>query len=173
MRRLTFVTVMLLAVPALAQKAGKADAAVAGAKAALDQADEAFNKGDAKALNALLDKSFFMGGPYVSSLTPDVETAKAQIEKMFANGPIAKMTRGETTIHADESGDAAWYVAEYTFVPKVGPGVLPVHRKIRESGVLLKHGKEWKFALVHQSHVQPDPPPPAPPKPATPPPAAK
>ena len=31
-----------------------------------------------------------------------------------------------------------------------------MHRKMRESGVLVKRGKEWKFAMTHMSVVQPD-----------------
>jgi hypothetical protein len=177
MRKMTFVTLMLLALPAVAAeeekgKRGGGEAAVAAARLALDKADEAFNKGDARALVALFDKGFFYGGANISGRTNDAETAKSDMEKMFANGPIGKLTRGDTLVHVDETGDAAWYIAEYMFVPKVGPGVLPVHRKLRESGVLLKHGKDWKFAMVHQSQLQPDPvkPPPAPaPAPAAPP----
>ncbi|HWE29837.1 MAG TPA: hypothetical protein VHB97_17625, partial [Polyangia bacterium] len=66
------------------------------------------------------------------------------------------ITRDGLTIKADEDGDSAWYIADYTFVPKVPPGALPVHRKMRESGMLVKRGKEWKFAMTHMSLVQPD-----------------
>ena len=172
MRKLTFVTMMLAALPALAQdsdkpakKGGGGEAAVAAARLALDKADEALNRGDGKAVAAMFDKGFFYGGATMSAREMTADEAKAMIEKQFAGAPIGKLTRGETTIHVDDTGDAAWYIAEYVFVPKVGPGVLPVHRKLRESGVLLKRGKEWKFAMVHQSQVQPDPP-----KPMTPPP---
>jgi ketosteroid isomerase-like protein len=172
MRKMTFVTLMLLALPAVAaedekgeHKHGGGEAAVAAARLALDKADEAVNKGDAKALIAMFDKTFFYGGATISGRTPDVQTASADVEKMFANGPIGRLTRGDTTIHVDETGDAAWYIAEYLLVPKVGPGVLPVRRKLRESGVLVKRGKDWKFAMVHQSQVQLDPPKPAPPAP--------
>jgi hypothetical protein len=172
MRKLTFVTVMLFALPAVAQdekpakKGGGGEAAVAAVRLQLDKADEALNKGDGKALAAMFDKSFFYAGATVSAKDATAEEAKANIEKQFPGTPIGRFTRGDTTIHVDETGDAAWYIAEYLFVPKVGPGVLPVHRKLRESGVLLKHGKEWKFAMVHQSQVQPDPMKPVPPPPA-------
>jgi ketosteroid isomerase-like protein len=168
MRKMTFVTLVLLALPAFAaeeekgKRYGGSEAAVAAVRLMLDKADEAFNHGDAKALIANFDKGFFFGGATLST-RQDVEAAKADVEKMFANGPTAKITRGDTTIHVDETGDSAWYIAEYVLVPKVGPGVLPVHRKMRESGVLVKHGKDWKFAMVHLSQVQPDPQKPAPP----------
>jgi hypothetical protein len=158
MRKLTFVTLMLLALPAVAaeDEKGKHGDVAAAVKAALDKADDAFNTGNAKALTAMFDKGFFYGGAYMTGRM-DLEAAKADLEKSFANGPIGRLTRGDTTIHVDETGDAAWYIAEYLMVPKVGPGQLPVHRKMRESGVLLKHGKEWKFAMVHVSQLQPDP----------------
>ena len=60
------------------------------------------------------------------------------------------------TSKPDEDGNSAWYIADYTFIPKVPPGALPVHRKMRESGVLVRHGKEWKFAMTHMSVLQPD-----------------
>jgi ketosteroid isomerase-like protein len=178
MGKMTFVTLMLLALPAVAAEddkskhGGPAETAV---RATLDKADDAFNKGDAKALTALFDKAFFFGGQYMTGRF-DADAAKADVEKTFANGPIGRLTRGDTTVHVDETGDAAWYIAEYMMVPKVGPGMLPVHRKMRESGVLVKHGKEWKLAMVHVSQLQPDPvrpgaPPPG--APATPPPPAK
>lgn len=165
MRKMTFVTLMLLALPAVAaeddkgehKRGGGSEAAVAAVRLTMDKADEAINRGDAKALLATFDKSFFYGGATMSGRTNDLETAKADIDKMFANGPIGRLTRGDTLIHVDDTGDAAWYIAEYLMVPKVGPGMLPVHRKLRESGVLVKRGKDWKFAMVHQSQLQPDP----------------
>jgi len=152
MRNVTFAVVMLVAVGAGAQK-GKD--ATAGARAAIDKADEAFNAHDAKALGAMLDKTFFSEGPTVSAKFDTAEAMKTHLEQMAAAG--GRMTRDGLTVKAEEDGDTAWYVADYTFIPKVPPGAMPVHRKMREAGVLVKRGKEWKFAMWHMSAVQPDP----------------
>jgi ketosteroid isomerase-like protein len=151
MRNVTFALVLLAAGAAGAQK-GK-DAAAA-AKAALDKSDEAFNAHDAKALAAMLDKTYFGAGPTVSAKYDTPEAMSTMLEGMLAKG--GHITREAVTIKPDEDGNSAWYVADYTFVPKVPPGALPVHRKMRESGVLVKHGKEWKFAMTHMSLVQLD-----------------
>ena len=151
MRNVTFALVLLAAGTAGAQKSKDA---AAGAKAALDKSDEAFNAHDAKALAAMLDKTFFGEGPTVSAKFDSPEAMATHLEAMAAKG--GHITREALTIKPDEDGNSAWYVADYTFVPKVPPGALPVHRKMRESGVLVKHGKEWKFAMTHMSLVQPD-----------------
>ena len=153
MRNVTFAVVLLAAATAGAE-AQKAKDATAGAKAALDKADEAFNAHDAKALAAMLDKSFFGEGPTVSAKFDSPEAMATHLEALAAKG--GHLTRDGLTLKPDDDGNSVWYVADYTFVPKVGPGVLPVHRKMRESGVLVKHGKEWKFAMTHMSIVQPD-----------------
>ena len=153
MRNVTFALVLLAAGTAAAEKSSSKDAA-AGAKAALDKSDEAFNAHDAKALAAMLDKTFFGEGPTVSAKFESPESMATHLEAMAAKG--GHITREAVTIKPDEDGNSAWYVADYTFVPKVPPGALPVHRKMRESGVLVKHGKEWKFAMTHMSVVQPD-----------------
>ncbi len=153
MRNVTFAAVLLVAGVAFAQGTKGKDAAAA-AKAALDKADEAFNAHDAKALAAMLDKSFFGEGPTVSAKFDSPEAMATHLEGLLAKG--GRLNREGLTIKADDDGDTAWYIADYVFVPKVGPGVLPVHRKMRESGVLVKHGKEWKFAMTHMSVVQPD-----------------
>ncbi len=160
MRNVTLVLVMLVAGAAGAQK-GNAKGAVAAATAVLDKADEAFNAHDAKALEAMLDKGWFGEGATVSAKFENPEAFKAHLEQMAAQG--GHMTRDGLMIKADDDGDTAWYVADYTFIPKVPPGALPVHRKMRESGVLVRHGKDWKFALWHMSQVQLDPTPPPPP----------
>ena len=152
MRNVTFALVLLAAGSAAAEKSSK-DAA-AGAKAALDKSDEAFNAHDAKALAAMLDKTFFGEGPTVSAKFDTPEAMSTHLEGLLAKG--GRLTREGLTVKPDEDGNSAWYVADYTFVPKVPPGALPVHRKMRESGVLVKHGKEWKFAMTHRSVVQPD-----------------
>jgi hypothetical protein len=169
MRNMTFALVVLLAGAAQADKDKPKDAAAA-AKATLDKADEAFNKQDAKGLTAMLDKTYFGGGPTNSSKFDSPETMGVHFAEMLAHG--GHLTRNAVTIKADEDGGTAWYIAEYLFVPKVGPGVLPVRRPMRESGVLVKRGKDWKFAMLHMSQLQPDPPPAektAPPPPVTPP----
>jgi len=153
MRNVTFAVVLMVGGVAGAQ-GPKAKDAVAGAKAALDKADEAFNAHDAKALAAMLDKSFFSEGPTVSQKYESPEAMATALEATLAKG--GRMSREAVTIKPDEDGNSAWYIADYVFVPKVPPGALPVHRKMRESGVLVKHGKEWKFAMTHMSVVQPD-----------------
>jgi len=167
MRNVTFAVVLMVGGVAGAQ-GPKAKDAVAGAKAALDKADEAFNAHDAKAMAAMLDKSYFGVGPFISAKQPDVEAARAAIEQQAAAG--GHLTRDGLTLKTDEDGDTAWYIADYTFVPKVPPGVLAIHRKLREAGVLVRHGKEWKLAMRGVSWVQPDPPTPVRPAgaPATP-----
>jgi hypothetical protein len=137
-----------------AKPSAKAAAAVAAATAAMDKADALFNQHDAKGLAAMLDKTFFGAGPTMSSKADSAEAMATHFEQMLAKG--GRITRDGLTIKADDAGDAAWYIADYTFVPKVPPGALPVRRKMRESGVLLKRGKEWKFAMTHMSMVQPD-----------------
>jgi hypothetical protein len=166
MRNVTFALVLLVVTGgsgmAQAEK-DKAKDAAAAAKAALDKADEAYNAHDAKALSAMLDKSYFGAGPDMSSKFDSPEAITERMTVVLAKG--GRMTRNAVTIKADEDGGTAWYIAEYIFIPKVGPGVLPVRRPMRESGVLVKRGKEWKFAMTHMSMVQPDPTPP----PSTPP----
>ena len=159
MRNMILGAALLVAGNAFAQ--AKAKDAAAGAKAAIDKADELFNAHDAKGLGAMIDDSFFGEGPFVSAKFPDAASFRTHIEKMLAEG--GRMTRDGLTIKPDPDGNSAWYIADYTFVPKVPPGALPIHRKIRESGALVRHGKEWKFAMIHVSYVQLDPPPPPPP----------
>jgi hypothetical protein len=154
MRNVTFALVLLVAGSAAAEHDKGSKDAAAAAKAAIDKADELFNKGDAKALGALLDKSFFGEGPTVSAKFDSPEAMTTHLEAMLAKG--GHLIRDGLTVKPDEDGGSAWYIADYTFVPKVPPGALPVRRKMRESGVLMKHGKEWKFAMTHMSIVQPD-----------------
>jgi ketosteroid isomerase-like protein len=153
MRNVTVAVVLLVAGAAFAQGTKGKDA-TAGATAAIDAADKAFNAHDAKALAAMIDKSFFGEGPTVSAKFDTAEAFDKHIEEMAAKG--GRLIRDGLTVKPDEDGNSAWYIADYTFIPKVPPGALPVHRKMRESGVLVKHGKEWKFAMTHMSVVQPD-----------------
>lgn len=153
MRNVTLAVVLLAAGTAGAEKE-KVKEAAAAAKAALDKADEAFNAHDAKALVAMLDKSYFGGGSTVSAKYDSPEAMATQLEAMLAKG--GRITRDGVIFKADDDGGSAWYVADYTFVPKVPPGALPVHRRLRESGVLVRRGKEWKFAMTHLSLVQLD-----------------
>src|SRR5207253_6484903 len=96
MRNLIMAAVILVAGPALAEKpAAKGEAAAAAAKATLDKSDAAFNSGDAKALSAMLDSTFFGAGPFISARWPDVATAKVEIEKMVTAG--GRMTRDALT----------------------------------------------------------------------------
>ncbi|MCA1663558.1 MAG: nuclear transport factor 2 family protein [Myxococcales bacterium] len=145
---------VLLAGGTAGAEAQKAKDAAVGARAALDKADEAWNAHDAKALAAMLDKTFFGSGPTVSAKFDTAEAMATHLEAMAAKG--GRITRDALTIKPDEDGNSAWYIADYTFVPKVPPGALPVHRKLRESGVLVKRGKEWKIAMTHMSLVQQD-----------------
>jgi len=153
MRNVTFALVLLAAGSAGAEAQKSKDAAKA-ATAAVDKSDEAFNAHDAKALAAMLDKTYFGEGPTVSAKFDSPEAMSTHLEGMLAKG--GRLTREGLTLKADDDGGSAWYVADYTFIPKVPPGALPVHRKLRESGVLVKRGKEWKFAMTHMSLVQPD-----------------
>ena len=155
MRNVTFAFVVLVAGVAGAQGSkSKSAAAETAAKAAIDKADEAFNAHDAKALAAMLDKSYFGASPTMSGRYDSPEAMSAALEPMITQG--GRMTRGALTVKTDDDGDTAWYVADYTFIPKVGPGMLPMHRRMRESGVLVKRGKEWKFAMTHMSVLWPD-----------------
>jgi hypothetical protein len=153
MRNVTFALVLLAAGTAGAEAQKSKDAAKA-ATAALDKSDEAFNAHDAKALSAMLDKTYFGAGPTVSAKYDSTEAMTTNLDALLAKG--GHITRESLTLKADDDGGAAWYVADYTFIPKVPPGALPVHRKMRESGVLVKRGKEWKFAMTHMSLVQQD-----------------
>ena len=154
MRNVTFALVLLVGGAAWAQgQKGKGAAAEAAAKAVIDKADQAFNAGDAKGLIALVDKSYFGEGPTVSAKF-DYEQFVEHITKMLAKG--GHLAREGLTVKPDDDGGAAWYIADYLFVPKVPPGALPVRRKMRESGVLVKKGKDWKFVMTHMSMVQPD-----------------
>jgi ketosteroid isomerase-like protein len=138
--------------PAVKESA-KAKGAVAAAQAVLDKVDAAFNAGDAKAMMAFFDKSYFGEGPTVSAKF-DYDGMLDHMTKMLAKG--GRVTREGLTVRADDDGGAAWYIADYIFVPKVPPGALPVRRKMRESGVLVKKGKEWKVVMTHMSLVQLD-----------------
>jgi hypothetical protein len=156
MQKVTCALVLLCSGLAAGQGTkGKSAAAVAAATAAIDKADAAFNAHEAT-LGAMLDKSFFGAGPTVSAKLDSPEAMTEHLKAMLAKG--GHMSREGLTVKADDDGGAAWYVADYVFIPKVPPGALPVHRKLRESGVLVKRGKEWKFAMLHLSVVQPDPP---------------
>ena len=153
MRNVTFALVLLAGGVAGAEAQKVKDAAKA-ATAALDKSDELFNAHDAKGLAAMLDKSYFGEGPTVSAKFDSPEAMTTHLDALLAKG--GHLTRDGVTLKADDDGGSAWYVADYTFVPKVPPGALPVHRKLRESGVLVKRGKEWKFAMTHMSLVQQD-----------------
>lgn len=162
MRNVTFALLFLVAGAAQADKdKDKAKDAAAAAKAAIDKADEAYNAHDAKAIGAMLDKSFFGEGPTLSAKFDTPETMIEHLTTMLAKG--GRLTRNALTVKADDDGGTAWYIADYLFIPKVPPGALPVRRPMREAGVLVKRGKEWKFTMWHMSMVQPDetPPPPA------------
>jgi hypothetical protein len=161
---------MLLVAAAAGAQEKKSAAAVDKARAALDASDKAFNDHDLAAFLALLDKSYFAAGPTIGSRHEDLAAAKTDFEKEFARG--GRITRDAITLRSDDDGDVVWFIADYTYVPKVGPGVLPVHRKVRESGVLIKRGKDWKIAMWHTAFPAPDMPPTPPAAGATPPPAA-
>ena len=152
MRNVTVVVAFLVAAGGVAA-AQKAKEAPAGAMATLDKSDAAFNAHDPKAMLALFDKSFFGAGATVSSKL-DYDGVVAEINMALTKG--GHITRESVTMRGDEDGSTAWYIADYTFVPKVPPGALPMRRKLRESGVLVKRGKEWRFVMTHMSMVQLD-----------------
>jgi hypothetical protein len=154
MRNVTFACVLLVAGVASAQ-GSKSKSAAEAAKATIDKADELFNAQNTKGLAALFDKSYFGAGAAVSDKYDSPEAVTSMLEQMLTKGG-GHLNREGLTIKADDDGDTAWYIADYVFIPKVGPGMLPVHRKLRESGVLVRRGKEWKYAMTHTSVVQPD-----------------
>ena len=155
MRTVTIAVVLLAVASASAETPAGKDAG-ASAKAALAKLDEAYNAHDAKAFEAMLDPGFVMAGPYISSQPEDVDAAKADLEKQLAGG--RRMTRESTNLKTDHDGDTAWFVSESIFVPKVPPGALPVRRHMHQTGVLVRHGKDWKLALLSMSILQLDPP---------------
>jgi ketosteroid isomerase-like protein len=152
MRNVTFAVAVLVAAGGAA-RAQKSKEAPAGAMAALDKSDAAFNAHDTKAMTALYDKSFFGAGATVGKKL-DYEGIVAEIKNMLTRG--GRIVRESVTMRGDEDGDTAWYIADYTFVPQVPRGALPMRRKLRESGVLVKRGKEWKLVMTHMSMLQPD-----------------
>jgi hypothetical protein len=153
MRIVTFALVFLVAGAAQAEK-DKAKDAAASAKAAIDKADELFNAHDAKALGAMIDKSYFGEGATLSAKYDSPEAVIEMLTAMLAKG--GRLVREGLTVKADDDGGTAWYIADYLFIPKVPPGALPVRRPMRESGVLMKRGKDWKFVMTHMSMVQAD-----------------
>ena len=156
MRNVTFALLLVAGTATAQGTKTRSAAAVTAATAALDKADAAFNAHDAKALGAMLDKGYFGQGPTVSAKYDSPEAMTEHLTAMLAKG--GRLTREALTIKADDDGGTAWYIANYIFIPKVPPGALPVHRKMRESGVLVKRGKDWKFAMLHMSQVQQDEP---------------
>jgi hypothetical protein len=168
MRKLTLVAVLVVAGAAHAaeSKKDKEKEAVAAATKIVDKHDAAYQTRNTEALIALLDKSFFGAGPTMSSHVNDLEAAK----KAFGDEvpKTGRFVRNSITLHGCEAGDTVWYIADYLWSPKVGPGILAVRRTVRESGVIVKRGTEWKIAMLHSSLVEPDP---TPAPPATPPPA--
>lgn len=131
MRNVTFACVLLVAGVAAAQ-GSKSKAAVEGAKAAIDKADELFNAQNAKGLAAMFDKSYFGAGSAVSDKYDSPEAVTKTLDEMLAKG--GHLNREALTLKPDDDGNSVWYIADYVFIPKVGPGMLPVHRKLRESG---------------------------------------
>ncbi len=152
MRNVTFALAVLVAAGGVAG-AQKSKEAPAGAMAALDKSDAAFNAHDPKAMTALYDKSFFGAGATVSKKL-DYEGVVAEIASTVTRG--GHIVRDSVTMRSDDDGSTAWYIADYTFVPQVPHGALPMRRKLRESGVLVKRGKEWKIVMTHMSMLQPD-----------------
>lgn len=176
MRNVTIAAVILVAAAgaqaqeqaAKPEKAPKAEhargghGAAAEAQKALDKMDELYNAHDAKGLIAMLDKNVVGGGPYLGSKLEDYESMKTTIEQMAAAG--GHLARQNVVFKVDEDGDTAWYVADYLMIPKVPPGALPVRRPMRESGVLVRHGREWRLAGWQLASLVPAPPAPAAPQ---------
>jgi hypothetical protein len=163
MRNCIVLAVLLVAPVVLAQEAGDKKKAASGGGAAIekartvvDAADKAYNAQDVPALLALLDKSYFGAGPTVMAKQDDLAAAKIEFERELQRAGTLK--REGITLRGDEDGDTVWYIADYLYVPKVGPGVLPVRRKIRTSGIVVRRGKEWKIAMWHTQFPQQDPP---------------
>jgi hypothetical protein len=154
--------VLLVAAAASAEEAGEkaekkkpGSPSVEKARAVVDAADKAYNEQNVNALVALLDKSYFGAGPTVGAKQDSLEAARAEFTRELTHG--GRLTRDAINLHGDDDGDTVWYIADYTYVPKVGPGVLPVRRKIRTSGVVIRRGKEWKIAEWHTTFPAPDP----------------
>jgi ketosteroid isomerase-like protein len=161
MRNVTIALVLFVAAGAQAQKGSKARAggATAEAQKAIDKMDELYNAHDAKGMVAMLDKDVIGGGPYLGSKLENYESMKTMIEQATAAG--GRIERQNVEVRAEPDGDTAWYIADYVMIPKVGPGMLPVRRPVRETGVLVRHGKEWKLASWGLAVLAQAPPPPA------------
>jgi ketosteroid isomerase-like protein len=147
---------LVMATPAMAEKTA---AAIAAATAVIDKTDAAYNAKDAEAMVALLDPSFIAEGPRLSNQVEDFETHKKSLAERLPKA--GRITRDAITLRADESGDVVWYIADYTVIMPAAPGQMPMQRKLRESGVVIKRGKgakaQWKIGMWHASLPQPDP----------------
>ena len=163
MRIVTIAGLLLVtaAGAAQAQKGTRAEAAVAAAEKAIDKMDAAYNAHDGKTLAAMLDKGYIGAGPFVGTKVEGYEASKAHLESEMAAG--GRIQRQALTVKADDDGDTAWYIADYLYIPKVPPGALPMRKPMREAGVLVRRGKEWKLAMSTEAMLQLAPRKPAPP----------
>lgn len=126
------------------------------ARQVIDKSDAAFNAHDGRAMAALLDDSFFGAGPTVSGRHTELAEAKQHFEHVFSSS-TGTVTRERLTLKGDDSGDVVWYLAEYTVTTRPPPGAMPTKRLLRESGVLVKRGGAWRFALLHATRPERDP----------------
>ena len=153
MNKLTTALVLLLSSSVLAEGKGhgKAKGHDKGheeeATKTLTQAEEAINKHDAAAFRALLDDSYLGASVGPGDVFESADAMKTHMEKIVDDG--GTLAREKLWMKTDKSGDAAWYIADYAFTPK---GAAP--HKLRASGVLVRHGKEWKLAMSVMTALQ-------------------
>jgi hypothetical protein len=157
MRFIALCTVLLTAGSAIADK-DKKSAAIADATKTIDAGDAAFNAHDAKAMIALLDAGYFSCAARVSTCTGDADEIRRGFEAGYerAAKASAKATRDKLLIGADDTGTIVWFIADYTFHFDAKDGAS--ERKVRESGTLVKHGKLWRFVMLHSAWPAPDEP---------------
>jgi 7,8-dihydropterin-6-yl-methyl-4-(beta-D-ribofuranosyl)aminobenzene 5'-phosphate synthase len=133
---------------------------LAAAKTTIDRGDDAFNRHDAAAMTALLDDDF-VGTSFRAS--PPIEgraAAQAALTASFAQAgeSWARVTRKGLAMHADEQGDAVWFVADYDLERRTEEGREPEHHLLRESGLLRKRADGFHFAMLDSSRPEPEPP---------------
>src|SRR4051812_44217614 len=144
MRLNRIAVVALVIVAAAAATAAGKKAAKDEAEALITKSEQATNAHDAKAFSALLDKDYFGASIRAEDKFDSPKAMQEHMEKVLAAGGTLK--REGLSIKTDASGDAAWFIADYTFTPTSGEA-----RKLRSGGVMIRHGKEWKLAMSMMS----------------------
>ncbi|HEY6461209.1 MAG TPA: MBL fold metallo-hydrolase, partial [Polyangiaceae bacterium] len=130
---------------------------LAAATAVINRGDDAFNRHDAPAMNALLDDDYVGSGVRVGSLTEGRAAAEAAIAAAYAHEADVEAfaTRKSLTMHTDADGDAVWFVAVYDLEHRAEKGGPTAHEPLRETGVLRRRGTAYRFALIDSSTPRP------------------